>query len=447
MSQRGLTIVVLVTAVALVVGCGGGSSGPSTPQAVRPVQPAASSGAVVPAQGRLLGDLDNDGNPTVGDAIKILRIVVALDPDDPCADANQNGSADVGDAIKVLRCVVSLDTWPIGECLGGPSPDLTGGPTGDTTDTTPTFSWADTSGRTVVGYEYRLDGGAWTEVDGSVTEVTLGPLAAGPHTFEVRAKYDDDTYSAIRTVTFNVQAPSEPYESVLKWGSEGSGNGQFDHPSGLILDGDSNVYVVDVDNDRIQKFTSAGDFLTTWGSEGLSADGEFNAPLGIAVDTASNVYVADLGNHRIQKFSSAGTFLSKWGSPGGGDGQFNYPYALAVAAGNVYVADCWNHRIQKFTSTGTFLAKWGSYGSGAGQFIEPVGVAVDTAGNVYVTDYGNHRIQKFSSDGTFLAKWGSQGSADGQIGGPHGLAVDAAGNVYVAEQTHHRIQKFRPVIP
>ncbi len=79
MSQRGLTIVVLVTAVALVVGCGGGSSGPSTPQAVRPVQPAASSGAVVPAQGRLLGDLDNDGNPTVGDAIKILRIVVALD--------------------------------------------------------------------------------------------------------------------------------------------------------------------------------------------------------------------------------------------------------------------------------------------------------------------------------------------------------------------------------
>ena len=62
----------------------------------------------------LLGDLDGDGNPTVGDAIKILRIVVGLDPDDPCADANQNGGTDVGDAIKVLRCVVGLDAWPIG---------------------------------------------------------------------------------------------------------------------------------------------------------------------------------------------------------------------------------------------------------------------------------------------------------------------------------------------
>ena len=54
-------------------------------------------------------------------------------------------------------------------------------------------------------------------------------------------------------------------------------------------------------NHRIQKFTSDGVFLTKWGTEG-SGDGQFRDPWGVAVDSAGNVYVADTYNHRIQKF-------------------------------------------------------------------------------------------------------------------------------------------------
>ncbi len=108
-SLRFATLVMLV----LTVGCGGGGSRPPTPQ---PIQSMDLSPAVYRAQGQYLGDMDNDGQPSVGDAINILRIVVGLDCDAPCADANQSGSSDVGDAILVLRCVVGLDTWPLGEC-------------------------------------------------------------------------------------------------------------------------------------------------------------------------------------------------------------------------------------------------------------------------------------------------------------------------------------------
>ncbi len=67
--------------------------------------------------GCLLGDLDGDGVPTVGDAIKILRIAVGLDPYDSLADLTQDNTVDVGDAIKVLRCAVGLDPWPVPDVL------------------------------------------------------------------------------------------------------------------------------------------------------------------------------------------------------------------------------------------------------------------------------------------------------------------------------------------
>ena len=90
--------------------------------------------------------------------------------------------------------------------------------------------------------------------------------------------------------------------------------------------------------------------MTKWGSSG-SGDGQFSSPNGVAVDSSGNVYVADVSNYRIQKFSSSGTFLTKWGSKGSGDGQFHWPDGVAVdSSGNVYVTETHNNRIQKFIS-------------------------------------------------------------------------------------------------
>src|SRR5229473_6762067 len=74
------------------------------------------------------------------------------------------------------------------------------------------------------------------------------------------------------------QAP--PY--LLQWGTPGSGNGQFKGPSGIAVDAGHNVYVVDRENQRIQKFTSSGVYLAQWGHFG-SGDGEFQFPFGVAV--------------------------------------------------------------------------------------------------------------------------------------------------------------------
>jgi len=125
-------------------------------------------------------------------------------------------------------------------------------------------------------------------------------------------------------------------------------------------------------------------------------DGQFRNPGSIAIDNSDNIYVVDVGNNRIQKFNLAGVFQSKFGSQGSGDGQFSAPRGIAIdSVGNIYVADQNNHRIQKFDSDGNFLSMFGSKGSEDGQFNRPSGIILDGLNNIYVTDQSNNRVHKF----------------------------------------------------
>ena len=167
----------------------------------------------------------------------------------------------------------------------------------------------------------------------------------------------------------------------------------------MVVDLSGNVIVADTDNHRIQVFNSNGVFLRKWGSQG-SGDGQFIWPGGVAVDASGNVIVADSGNNRIQVFDSSGVFLRKCGSQGSEDGQFNSPSGVTVdASGNVIVSDSGNRRIQVLNSNGNFIMKFGAIGSDNGQFSGPWGVAIDVSNNLYVADTYNHRIQKFVNAG------------------------------------------------
>ena len=272
---------------------------------------------------------------------------------------------------------------------------------------------------------------------------------------------------------------------VTKWGNQGSGNGQFQHPEHIGVDLNGNIYLTDRNNHRVQRFTSNSTppaFLAQWGHENAKGiavdaegnlyvlgtpagfkvtkfspdgtvlgewgesgqgDGQFWQPSDITMDATGNIYVADTFNHRVQKFSSNGTFLGKWGSEGTGDGQFKFPTGIAVdAVGNVFVVDMNSYRVQRFDSNGSFVGKWGSKGTGPGQFDLPYGVAVGSSGKVFVTDRSNHRVQVFDVNGSFIGEWGTQGSANGELFNPEGLAVDDKGRIYVVDSENNRIQVF-----
>jgi hypothetical protein len=247
------------------------------------------------------------------------------------------------------------------------------------------------------------------------------------------------------TANHRIQKFSPTGVYLTSWGGFGSGDGQFNEPAGVAVDNPwsaitNDVYVADTGNHRIQRFTSNGVLVAKWGSFG-SGSGQFNRPVAVALDEVGNIYVVDNLNHRIQKFSNSGGFIATWGSFGGGNRQFAFPNGITIdTAGDVHISDTFNHRMQKLSNTGAFLGKWGTGGDGDGEFAAPWGVAADAAGNIYVADSGNGRIQKFSEEGLFRGTWGA-----GEFDVPRGVGVAPRGNIYVSDigdQAVQQIQQF-----
>jgi len=175
------------------------------------------------------------------------------------------------------------------------------------------------------------------EING--TTGTTGMVAGAIFLASADAVDADGVRVATETATRSLQDAGEEGESYsfeFMWPDK---PWHFNDPVDVAIDNNGCVYVVDEDNDRVQKFTSDGEFITKWGSDG-SGDGEFLWPSGIAVDGSGNVYVADTRNHRVQKFTADGEFITKFG----GHGLLAHPEDVSICPdGKVYVAtihDC-----------------------------------------------------------------------------------------------------------
>ena len=107
-------------------------------------------------------------------------------------------------------------------------------------------------------------------------------------------------------------------ERLRYFGTHGSGQGQFEYPTGVAVDADGNILVADCYNHRIQKFSADGQFLAAVGTCGISPL-QFISPVGVAVNKINNkVYVVEWVNYRVQVLNSDLTFSSTFGTEGTG---------------------------------------------------------------------------------------------------------------------------------
>ena len=238
----------------------------------------------------------------------------------------------------------------------------------------------------------------------------------------------------IVTVPHKLQIIDQELKPLKEYGSEGSGQGQFQGPAGMSFYTMGNVTVLAVSDCRkhhIQKFTYSDTIdIAPLAVVGKKEDKEleFNMPRGLTFIADGSLVICELENHRIQIISCSNKFVRSSGEKGSNPGQFNEPYDVAIRDHNaVIVTDQLNNRVQCFTMDGQFTA---TLDIADNQF--PRGVFVSADQSVVVTSGGSDKIL-LVKEGEKLISFGKKGWEAGEINLPMGVAMDNDGRIVVAD--------------
>src|SRR5262249_18860560 len=132
----------------------------------------------------------------------------------------------------------------------------------------------------------------------------------------------DSHYHCLRIYSI---ADGKPVEVRKIGGEPGTAPGRFSYISDAVQDEDGYFYVSEFgETQRITKLDANGKLVKCWGAPGMEK-GQFSRIRALALGPDSNLYVADACNHRIQVFTKDGEFVRMWGSEGQEPGQMQYP--------------------------------------------------------------------------------------------------------------------------
>lgn len=167
----------------------------------------------------------------------------------------------------------------------------------------------------------------------------------------------------------------------------------------MTVDGAGNFYFLDTRNHRVLVVSPEGKVLVRFGSKGTGS-GQFMAPSGITVDGSGTIYITDGRATPVQIFDSAGKFVRGFGRHEPGPAGFSFPAGLAVNGnGLLYIPDGLRQDIKVFDSKGNFIDRFGGYGRGPGAVAYPTGIVTDGNGRLFVVEKVGRRVQAFAEIG------------------------------------------------
>lgn len=257
----------------------------------------------------------------------------------------------------------------------------------------------------------------------------------------------------------------------------------------VALDAAGNLYIADPHNGRIRKVDPNTHIITTvagggdppgGNNEGLPAKSALlRYPAGIFVDTANNLYIADVDANRIWKVDAATQIIHAFAGNGSdgfsGDGgaataaSLSGPLRAVVdPSGNVIIADAGNAALRKVTPDGkisTILRgldssdpTFGDGGPAANAFAQPGHITVDPRnGDIYIADRGTLRIRRIDAATGKISTIAGRGTSyvDADFSGDDGkateakmnfpfnlsgVAVDRSGDVFISDSSNNRVR-------
>lgn len=212
-------------------------------------------------------------------------------------------------------------------------------------------------------------------------------------------------YVALDPLTGDIYVSDRPAAAIYVYGADGTYKRTFDPPSalagwsplGLNFDPAGNLFVTDAAVGRVYEFGPDGALLRS-----IGAKDQFSFPNSALDDSVARLYVADSNNGRIAVLGGDGSQLAVV-RRGPGDGDLGMPRGIALDDhSRLFVVDATSQAVKVYrvaadaSGQPTFVGQFGTQGVGDGQFNFPNAVATDSRGRVYVADWANDRIQVWS---------------------------------------------------
>lgn len=291
--------------------------------------------------------------------------------------------------------------------------------------------------------------GRYADVNVLRLSATNVSLTGGSPSSEVTVTTPQEGGGVVETCTSACVAPSAEENSVEDGeGQRGSQPGNFFNASEIAIDNDEasasygDVYVVDADNFRIEKFSPEGQFLLMFG-------GEVDKTTGADVCTAADVVGGDICAAGVPGTGPSHFYKEEPGTEAGGFKEWSRDGSNSIAVGpdgTVYVGDL--GRIQEFEPNGTFAGEF-SLGEAEPKFVGAL--AIDSSGNIYersalADPNGAVRsevpgVREYDSAHALVRTFDTEAGSR-----PTHVAVDEAGDVFVSDGVGSEAQfkEFNP---
>ncbi len=110
-----------------------------------------------------------------------------------------------------------------------------------------------------------------------------------------------DTWNQ-RIQVFSPNTDKTRYTISSQWTIDGWASQSLDNKPYLAADQHGHIFATDPDSFRVLEFTTNGEFVHTWGAYGTSPE-NFGMPSGISLDSQGRVWVSDMANNRLMRFT------------------------------------------------------------------------------------------------------------------------------------------------
>ena len=251
-----------------------------------------------------------------------------------------------------------------------------------------------------------------------------------------------------RQVTFQSNNPQSIPASLLSLGekvkevacfeSRGVSDNKDIWPTGVAVDIDGNIFVLDRDNKKVKMFSRTGKFIREFGQNGVQ---NLQCPYDLTIMEDGCIAVTDYEDEDVKIYSPLGMYVKSFKA------NFKYPRGIATnQIGQLLVIDCHSHRLTVHDpDTGTVVREIaGRSDDGCDLFTDPYYICTNRANHIIVTDWSAPNLKFFDGHGNQLNTYGTYGVSKDQVLQPYGVCCDHEGNIFVADNQNHRIHLLAP---